>query len=301
MGGGPGPDLAAIAKAMMDEKYSGIQGSIETGRDANKNAYQEAQDKMKAFYGKAAEARKEPFAAGVTELSDNLKNLGMDFSSTDTAKDWDKNERNLQENADLALANDQSWFEKMKTTNADLYNSMLVELAQTRMAEEMMAASGGGGSGGGGRGGGGRGGSSSSGENTLTGDTTADENFLVENPGVIEALNGMSPNTAARYSNQYDRNSGDVDSVLKEIAGQQVLADRYGRRNEPLKVSSNPIKTALSAFRSTAGAVGRRSQKTLANDTNFWRSVSSKHGPVQTNSKINVTSKNASPRTRIPQ
>lgn len=289
IGGPVGPSLADLAKQAMDEKYAAVEGRINASMDTNQSAFAEAQEKMKAFYGKAAEDRKEPYAKGVTELAGNLANLGMDFTSGDLAKEWDKNERNLQENADLALANDQSWFEKMKTVNKDVYSQLLVELAQTKLAEEMAAASGGGG-GGGGRGGGG--GKSSSGTGgTLSGDIQADTNFEEVFPGVIQGLGSLNPTDAARRGLQYDQ-YGDPDAVLAKLAERAALEGKYmNRTSKPARVSVNPVSTARSVLqRVLPTAAGISNRRTNA-DRNWWQQQSSRYGPVQTNSKINETSK----------
>lgn len=290
MSGPVGPSLADLAKQAMDQKYAAVEGRINSSSEANQSAFAEAQAKMAEFYGKAAEDRKEPYAKGVTELAGNLANLGMDFTSGDLAKDWDKNERNLQENADLALANDQTWFEKMKTVNKDVYSQLMVELAQAKMAEEMALASGGGGGGGGG--GRGRGGSSSSGTGgTLSGDIQADTNFEELFPGVIQGLDTLSPVDRQRRQLQYDR-FGDPDAVLADLAKRAQVEGRYmNRPSTPARVSVNPVSTARSVLQRILPTAAGISNRRTAADTNWWRSQSSRYGPVQTNSKINETSK----------
>lgn len=286
MSGPVGPSLADLAKQAMDSKYANVEGVMGSARDANQNAFSEAQAKMAEFYGKAAEARKEPYASGVSELTDNLANLGMNFASNDLAKDWDKNERRLQENADLALANESSWVEKAKSMNGELYNQLLVELAQTKMAEQM-AMQGGGGSGGGGRGRGGGGGSSKDG---FSGDTAADENFLFETPGLAEAL-AAGGTTNNRRSLLYDK-AGSVDGALADLAARSVLEGKYmNKPTKSVKIKSNPVATAKSILNRLAPTAARVSNTRTNSDTNFFRGWSPRYGPVQTNSKVNTTSK----------
>lgn len=281
-----GPSLQDLAKQAMDEKYAGMEGRINTSMDTNQSAFSEAQEKMKAFYGKAAEDRKEPYAKGVTELAGNLANLGMDFTSGDLAKDWDKNERNLQENADLALANDQSWFEKMKTVNKDVYSQLMVELAQTRLAEEAAAASGGGG--GGGRGG--RGGSSSKGDVKLTGDVQTDSDIVFDNPGLAAAIASMPDYLGEVARNTLERGGGDVNSASK------LLADRAYSEAALLRKLSTPSKSKLfgRTIDRVKGSAAKRVAKSNSNTRtlqNTFRSFNPAYQPVNTRNKVNSTGK----------
>lgn len=291
MGGPVGPSLADLAKQAMNDKYAAVEGRINSSSEANQSAFAEAQAKMAEFYGKAAEDRKEPYAKGVTELAGNLANLGMDFTSGDLAKDWDKNERNLQENADLALANDQTWFEKMKTVNKDVYSQLMVELAQAKLAEELAMASGGSG-GGGGRGRGGGGSSKSGTGGTLSGDIQADTNFEDILPGVREGLALLGPTDAARRGLQYDQ-YGDPDAVLAQLAERAALEGKYmNRTSRPARVSVNPVATANSVLQRLLPTAATISNRRTNSDRNWWQGQSSRYGPIQTNSKINETSKN---------
>jgi hypothetical protein len=282
--------MAAAAQAALDAKYAGIEGRVNTTMADNQSAYTAAQERMKGFYGEAAKDRTEPYATGMSELSGNLANLGMDFSQSDVAKDWDKNERNLQENADLALANDNSWFEKMKVVNKDIYDQMLMELAQAKLAEQTGGGSGGGGGGGrggrGGRGGGGSGG----GDKKLTGDIQADEDVVFDLPGLAAALQGNTVDNSRR-SLLYDQ-FGDPEGVNKYLANSINTLSR--RTNAPpVKIKVNPVSTAKSLASRALALASKAKIAQMSNDRNFFQQYDTRRQAVNTRNKTNSTSKTA--------
>ena len=190
-------DITGLLQAgvTIEEILAGLQTDFQdtVGRFKNqsKTTYEEAMESIENFYNTAAADRNEDFEDRYGILSDNLANLGMNFSSGELANQWEEDFDFLRESADTALATDLSWFEKMKTSQAELYNALLVEMAAQQALIQATPVGNSGGGGGGYGGGYSSGGSSSSdvGDWDETTSVTLRDDFQRDFPGFIEAVN----------------------------------------------------------------------------------------------------------------
>ena len=158
---GPGATREQILNVLMQDFTSGVTKM----QDSSKTAYQEAIEAIQSYYDEASVGRGEDFRSNFNVLGEGLANLGENFAENTLGSAYAADQQYITEAADAALATDLAWFEKMQASQADLYNSMIIEMAAqmalSQVAPAAAASGGGGSSGGGGRSGGGGGSSSS--------------------------------------------------------------------------------------------------------------------------------------------
>lgn len=196
---------APVPTALMtpEQLLAAAKAKIEAFKISSSAGYDEAIAKTKGYAEDTSVGNNQSFIDYFNMLNDNAANLGINFADGDLGADYLANREYLSEAADGALATDLAYYEKMRILQQDLYNQMLIQLAQTQLAPA--ASVGGGSSGGGGRSGGGGGSSNSGAFDSNTGErlgtsdfkrtTTETTDFF--NPGYINDEGVLTPRQLA--------------------------------------------------------------------------------------------------------
>lgn len=223
----PTPDPTPVG-ADLDALYADVIGRTDEYNKTGLAAYDEALKRVQGNYDRSSAEMYQQYMNSRNKGNDMAAGLG---ASQDIYKDWDGNARRLQESTDLALADNRSFFDKMKGAQAANYQEFLAGLQAQKAQQEVdqglaildymqaqeEAKKGGG------RGSRGGGGGRSSGSAT----ETANMSEQLFNVGDIETYNQLlatDPEMAAVYLASLQVSSG--SPVVKELARRaQELAD----------------------------------------------------------------------------
>jgi hypothetical protein len=219
------PGLRAMVPTSqeLDLMYNKLKGNLTTERDNLNKDYTDSTNRINQNYADSANLIQQAITGDANTLGQAAKNMGVDnWSTGPTAQGSTALLNDLTAVGSQNRATDLSWFEKMKSLDADQFmtamnlsdasrqraseeaNSTLVELqnlanqqAQMVALQQLVAASGGGSGGGGGggrsgRSGGGSGSSTKPTYQTLTEDTGI--KGLMESLGLSDDIAALPPN-----------------------------------------------------------------------------------------------------------
>lgn len=200
--------------------YDALIGKAKGYNNTGLAAYDEGRDRVNSNYDRSNEEMYTQYMNSRNQAGDMASGLG---ASQDIYNNWDSGLRRVQENSDLARADSQSFFDKMKGAQNAAFQEYLASLENDRIAkttEQNLAImdymAGINGTGGGGSGGGGRGGSGGSSSGSIK--ETAKQTDTVVDPEAYNTYLQLKATNPAAANAFYEAYLGSTGSpVVKDL------------------------------------------------------------------------------------
>jgi hypothetical protein len=216
--------------------YDALIGKAKGYNDTGLAAYDESRDRVTGNYDRSNKEMYTQYMNSRNQAGDMASGLG---ASQDIYNNWDSGLRRVQENSDLALADNQSFFDKMKAAQNAAFQEYLAGVENDRVAkatEQNLAIldymAGVNGTGGGSSGGGGRGGSGGSSSGDIK--ETAKQTDTVIDPEAYNTyltLRATDPAAANLFYESYLASTGSPSvKALTETIGKtsaEMQADKF--------------------------------------------------------------------------